>query len=165
MIKTRVQSRTAPAMEKLANMSADEAAKFGPYGRGDKPCAVVCYGKRTEWRSRRAARFFYSVGAQFCAKTAEGERYGRIVEGLDDGLDVATDGQPERTFNAEPPPKDADRILAALREKKRMYERLMDAARANHQHEEAARYASLWNDCALEVIRLERLTRFSKAAS
>lgn len=157
-IKTRIQSRRAPQMSKLANMTQDEASKYGPYGKNDRPCAVVCYGKRTEWKSRRAAIFFFTVAAKMC-DGAERERYQRIVWELDEGKEVASDGQPiVHEINAPLPPNPVVK-LAAMKARRDALARAMDDLREKGLYDAAQSYADQWSDLSHEIIKLTKAMR------
>ena len=157
-IRTRIQSRKAPQTSKLASMTADEAAKYGPYGKNDRPCTIDCYGKRTEWKSRRAAIFFFTVAAKMC-EGAERERYQRIVWELEEGRDGATDGQPvARGFNILLPP-DPKATLAELRAEKERMAVQMDFCREHGMYDAAQSFADKWNDLAIKIIKLEKAMR------
>ena len=157
-IKTRIQSRKAPQMSKLASMTQDEASKFGPYGKNDKPCFVDCYGKRTEWKSRRAATFFFTFAAKRC-DGAESARYQRIVWELDEGKDVASDGQPIIHEINAPLPKNPVVKLATMKAKRDAIATVMDDLREKGLYDAAQRYADQWNDISLEIIRLTKSMR------
>lgn len=157
-IRTRIQSRKAPQMSKLASMTAEEAAKYGPYGKNDRPCTIDSYGKRTEWKSRRAAIFFFTVAAKMC-EGAERERYQRIVWELEDGRDGATDGQPvARGFNILLPP-DPKATLAELKAEKERMAVQMDFCREHGMYDAAQSFADKWNDLAIKIIKLEKAMR------
>lgn len=157
-IKTKIQSRRAPQMSKLASMTAEEASKYGPYGKSDKPCTVDCYGKRTEWKSRRAAIFFFTVAAKMC-EGAERERYQRIVWELDEGKDCVSDGQALiHEINAPLPSNPAVR-LAAMKARRDCLAKMMDDLREKGLYDAAQRYADQWNDVSLEIIQLTKAMR------
>ena len=157
-IRTRIQSRKAPQMSKLASMTADEAAKYGPYGKNDRPCTIDCYGKRTEWKSRRAAIFFFTVAAKMC-EGSERERYQRIVDELEEGRDGATDGQPVTSgFNVLLPP-DPKATLAELKAEKNRMAVQMDFCREHGMYDAAQSFADKWNDLAIKIIKLEKAMR------
>lgn len=157
-IKTRIQSRKAPQMSKLASMTAEEAAKYGPYGKNDRPCTIDCYGKRTQWKSRRAATFFFTVAAKMC-DGAERERYQRIVWELDEGMDGASDGQPIIKGVTVLLPPDPKATLAELKANKERLAEQMDFCRSHGMYDAAQSFADKWNDTAIEIIKLEKAMR------
>lgn len=157
-IRTRIQSRTAPQMSKLADMTADEASKYGPYGKNDRPCTVDCYGKRTEWKSRRAAKFYFTVAARMC-EGSERERYQRIADELADGRDGASDGQPVISGTNVLLPPDPKATLAELKEEKERIAVQMDFCREHGMYGAAQSFAEKWNDTAIKIIKLEKAMR------
>ena len=157
-IRTRIQSRKAPQMSKLADMTAREAAKYGPYGKYDKPCTVDCYGERREWKSRRAAKFFYTVAAKMC-EGAERERYLRIVWELESGRDGASDGQPVVQGGEVSLPPDPKATLEGLKSDKERLAVQMDFCREHGMKWAAQDFAEQWNDVAIKVIKLEKAMR------
>lgn len=157
-IRTRIQSRKAPVMSKLASMSEAEASKYGPYGKNDKPCAVECAGKRTDWKSRRAAIFFYTVAAKICEGN-EAERYRRIADALSEGANVANDGTPVMRSLNESLPQDPMLTLTALKIKRDSLARMMDDAREKGMYDAAQRYADQWNTVSIEIIKLTKVMR------
>lgn len=155
-LKATPQSRKAPILSKLADMTAAEASQYGPYGKGDTPCIVECGGRRTQWKSRRAAKFFYSVAAKMC-EGSESARYSQIANGLDGDSFVASDGIPVMAERNSAPVADTGERIRALYAKKRLIERLMDTARESGLYETAQRFADQRNDITIEIIRLERV--------
>lgn len=157
-IKTRIQSRKAPQMSKLASMTADEAAKYGPYGKNDRPCTIDCYGKRTEWKSKMAATFFFTVAAKMC-EGAERERYQRIVWELDKGKVHASDGQPivKEVFMTLPPNPVV--VLATKRAKRDSLANMMDELREKGLEDAARKVADEWNEVSIEIIKLTKAMR------
>lgn len=157
-IRTRIQSRKAPQMSKLASMTAEEAAKYGPYGKNDRPCTIDCYGKRTEWKSRRAAIFFFTVAAKMC-EGSEAERYQRIADILAEGATVANDGTPVIRPLNEPLPPNPEVKLAAMIAKRDTLAKALDELRDKGCYEAAQRYADDWNAVSVEIIRLTKAMR------
>jgi len=155
-IRTRIQSRTAPRLDKLAAMTQDEASKYGPYGKNDSRCTVECGGKRIDWKSRRAARFFYSVAAVSCEGSAK-ERYSTIVAELDAGKEVATDGIPVMPVRNEPVRRDIEQALRGLRIKAKAVEIIIDECRRNGMDETADRLAAELTDLSQKMRNLKNL--------
>ena len=79
----------------ISGIESSEAAMFGPFGKGDGPVTVICYGKRDEYRSRLAAKMFFMLGMECCGGS-ERDRYTDIYLALEAGEKVCTDGEPER---------------------------------------------------------------------
>ena len=156
-IRTRIQSRKAPQMSKLADMTVEEASKYGPYGKNDKPCEVICYGRRTLWKSRRAAKFFYTVAARMCAGSSEGGRYQRIAWEIEDGKIVATDGSVQ--FDEARCTKKCATVaeLTGLMKRRDELCRLMDDARERGAECEAQKYADEWNTVSVEIIEMKKV--------
>lgn len=158
LTRTRIQSRKAPQMSKLASMTAEEAAKYGPYGKNDRPCTIDCYGKRTEWKSRRAAIFFFTVAAKMC-EGAERERYQRIVWELEEGRDGATDGQPVIIGDNVLLPPDPHAMLSELKAERDRMEKNIDYCREHGMPDVAQSFADKWNDLSIKIIKLKRAMR------
>ena len=157
-IRTRIQSRKAPQMSKLASMTAAEAAKYGPYGKNDRPCTVDCYGTRTEWKSRRAATFFFSVSANMC-EGSERERYLRIVRELDEGRDGASDGQAVVDGENVLLPPDPHATLSELKAERDRMEKNIDFCREHGMPDVAQSFADMWNDLSIKIIGLKKAMR------
>ncbi len=157
-IRTRIQSRKAPQMSKLAEMTAREAAKYGPYGKNDKPCKVDCYGERLEWKSRRAAKFFYTVGARMC-EGAESARYRRIVDELENGKEIASDGQPIYENVDIELPQHPIETLRKMKERRDALANELDELRERGCYALAEKTAAEWNSLSLDIIGLTKAMR------
>ena len=148
-------------MESLTSLTARQASKYGPYGEDDKPCTVVCYGERIRWKSRKAAAYYFSVGARAC-EGAERERYQRIVTELTLGKSVASDGEPVIRQTYARLPKDPMQTLRALKKKRDSLESKMDAEREAGKEKAAQKIAEKWNEISLEIISLEKSMRHAR---
>lgn len=72
------------------SISEDDARALGPFGSGDGPATVTCYGDTLEWRSRKAALAFYKAGAMSC-DGSEADRYWHVARSLAEGGTVVDD--------------------------------------------------------------------------
>ena len=157
-IGARKVSKTRPVLSQVADMSIDDAQKCGPYGKNDVPCVVVCGGKRYEWVSRRAARFFFSVAGR-CCDGCEAERYFRIADALENGATEASDGIPVVFKPKTEVPVDGEKQLAEMTARRDALAERMDYLRERGCFSAARKVASDWNDLTLEIIRLSRALR------
>lgn len=79
-----------PSLESLSDMPSFEACKYGPYGDDDRSVTIENYGKRNEWKSRKAAIHCYSEWAAV-TEGSEQERYQTIADYLMLGADDVND--------------------------------------------------------------------------
>lgn len=124
-IGVKIVSKSRPVLSRLADMTIDEASKCGPYGRSDVPCVVYCGGRRYQWKSRRAARFFFTVGARSC-DGSEARRYYMIADALDAGATEASDGIPVIEITNIGDVAEIDRQLDKLRVESLTLDKLID---------------------------------------
>ena len=74
----------------IDKMTASEASQIGPFGRGDKPVDITCYGRLDHWKSRKAALRYFRL-AMLGTEGSERDRYCNIYLALEAGQNPVSD--------------------------------------------------------------------------